>query len=64
MEPRDEGGTHATMTLRFAGPLARLVIWALRERTERYLALEAAGLKERSEGLGYPRRPPDPDFWA
>ena len=42
-------GSRAHITLRFDGILARLVARLAGERTTRYLALEARGLKERSE---------------
>ena len=48
IEPRD-GGSRATLGIAFAGPIARLVGWLSRSRTERYLRLEAVGLKARSE---------------
>jgi len=37
------------MTLDFAGPLALLFGWLTRSLTQRYLQLEADGLKARSE---------------
>ena len=43
------GGSRATAAITFAGPVARLVGWLSRSLTERYLQLEAAGLKARSE---------------
>ena len=43
------GGSRATLAITFAGPIARLVGWLSRSLTERYLHLEAAGLKARSE---------------
>jgi uncharacterized membrane protein len=43
------GGSRATLALTFAGPIARLVGWLSRSLTERYLHLEADGLKARSE---------------
>ena len=42
-------GTRATMILIFAGPLALLFGWLSRSLTQRYLQLEANGLKARSE---------------
>jgi|SRR5580765_1356635 uncharacterized membrane protein len=42
-------GSRATMTLDFAGPLALLFGWLTRSLTQRYLQLEADGLKARSE---------------
>src|SRR5215813_11464461 len=50
LEPR-VGGTRATMTLIFAGPLALLFGWLSRSLTQRYLQLEANGLKCRSEQI-------------
>ena len=49
VEPTAQG-TRATLSLDFSGPLAPLVARLTRGLTERYLALEARGLKERSEG--------------
>ena len=49
IEPRPDGGSRATMGLRFEGPVARLVAWLTRARTDHNLDLEAAGLKRRSE---------------
>ena len=43
-------GTRATLSLDFSGPLAPLVARLTRGLNERYLAIEAKGLKERSEG--------------
>jgi hypothetical protein len=37
------------LAIAFAGPIARLVGWLSRSRTELYLRLEAVGLKARSE---------------
>ena len=48
IEPR-AGSTRATAAISFEGPVARLVGWLSRSLTERYLGLEAAGLKARSE---------------
>ena len=42
-------GSRATLSIAFAGPIARLVGWLSRSLTRRYLQLEAAGLKARSE---------------
>ena len=49
VEPTAQG-TRATLSLDFSGPLAPLVARLTRGLTERYLALEARGLKQRSEG--------------
>jgi uncharacterized membrane protein len=42
-------GSCATLSLRFAGVLAGLFAYLTRRLNDRYLALEANGLKERSE---------------
>ena len=42
-------GSRATLSLRFAGLLAGLFGYLTRGLNERYLALEAKGLKQRSE---------------
>jgi hypothetical protein len=44
-----EVGSRATLSLRFSGPLGWLVSFLTRGLTERYLALEASGLKTRGE---------------
>lgn len=44
-----EGGSLATLALRVSGPLAPLVGWLSRSLIERYLRMEAAGVKARSE---------------
>jgi hypothetical protein len=49
VEPR-EGGSRVTLSLDFAGLLGPLVARLTRGLNERYLALEARGLTERSEG--------------
>jgi uncharacterized protein YndB with AHSA1/START domain len=49
IEPR-AGGSRATMSIAFEGPVAKVVGWLSRSLTERYLGFEAAGLKARSEG--------------
>ncbi len=49
VEAHPDGGSRATMSLQFEGPIARLVAWAYRGLIERYLGLEADGLKRRSE---------------
>jgi uncharacterized protein YndB with AHSA1/START domain len=45
-------GSHVTLTITFAGLIGRIAGWLTRSRTERYLHLEAAGLKARSETHG------------
>jgi uncharacterized protein YndB with AHSA1/START domain len=47
-------GTHATLSLRFAGLLGPLVGWMTKGLNNRYLAIEAAGLKRRSENPAHP----------
>jgi hypothetical protein len=44
-------GSRTTMTLIFAGPIALLFGWFTRSLTQRYLQLEANGLKGRSEQI-------------
>jgi uncharacterized protein YndB with AHSA1/START domain len=48
----DGDGSTATLTLDQEGPLGGLVGRLTRDLTERYLRLEAEGLKRRSEGEG------------
>jgi carbon monoxide dehydrogenase subunit G len=48
-------GSRATLRLVFAGPLAVLFGWLTRSLTQRYLQLEANGLKARSEEIATPR---------
>ena len=47
-------GSRVTVSLKFAGPLAGVVTRFSRGLTERYLALEAEGLKARAEGAAAP----------
>lgn len=49
VEP-DGGGTRATLSLRFEGFLGPWVARLTKNLNERYLAMEAEGLKARSEG--------------
>jgi hypothetical protein len=42
-------GSRATLSLQFGGLFAAVVVWFTRSLNDRYLALEAAGLKRRSE---------------
>jgi carbon monoxide dehydrogenase subunit G len=44
-----EGGSRATLSVQFGGVLGPLVGWLTRGLNNRYLSLEAAGLKRRSE---------------
>jgi uncharacterized protein YndB with AHSA1/START domain len=41
-------GTRATLSVGFSGPLGGLIAWLTRGLNQRYLALEAQGLRERS----------------
>ena len=50
VEPLDEGRSRATLSIRQEGWLGSLAGRAYRRLTDRYLAMEAAGLKARSEG--------------
>ena len=43
------GGTRARLSVRFDGLLSAAIAWAFGRLTDEYLALEAAGLKRRSE---------------
>ena len=47
---RTQGGSRATLSVTYSGPFAGLVTKLLGATTERFLALEANGLKKRSEG--------------
>lgn len=49
-------GSRTAMTLIFAGPLALLFGWLTRSLTQRYLQLEANGLKTQSEQISTHRR--------
>jgi hypothetical protein len=44
-----ERGTRATLSIAYSGALAFVVVWLTRSINDRYLAMEAAGLKRRSE---------------
>ncbi len=46
----DGGGSRATLSIQYAGVLGPLVARLTRGLNERYLALEARGLRQRSEG--------------
>jgi uncharacterized membrane protein len=43
--------TRATLSIQFLGPLGPLFAWLTRKLNDRYLAIEARGLRQRSEGL-------------
>jgi uncharacterized membrane protein len=43
------GGARATLAIAYTGPLGPLLAWLTRGINDRYLGLEAAGLKRRSE---------------
>jgi len=45
------GRTVAEQAIVSTGPLGRLLAWMWRSLTRRYLAIEAAGLKEKSEQI-------------
>ena len=45
-------GSRATLALHFGGALGGIIGWMLTNINNRYLGMEAAGLKRRSEGLG------------
>jgi uncharacterized protein YndB with AHSA1/START domain len=49
VEASSTGGSRATVSIQFAGPLGPLFARLTRSLNERYLALEAKGLKGRSE---------------
>jgi len=44
-----EGGSRVTLSIRYRGLLAKLLVWMTRDINERYLAMEAKGLKARCE---------------
>ena len=50
-------GTVAEQSITSTGPIGRLVAWLFRSLTRRYLAIEAAGLKQRCEQLAARSRP-------
>lgn len=52
MNDNDDGSTTAVLALSQTGLIGTLVALVSRRITKRYVALEAAGLKERSEHLG------------
>lgn len=55
IEPARDG-SRVTLSLQFSGPLAPLVARLGRSLIERYVAMEANGLRERSEESGRSRR--------
>lgn len=48
------GGSRVTLSIEYAGPMGWFVAWLTRGLNERYLKIEAEGLKRRSES----RHPP------
>ena len=46
-------GSRATLSLYFGGPLGGIIARLLSNLNNRYLGMEAAGLKQRSESLAY-----------
>ena len=52
---RVDNGTLAEQAIRPSGPIGRLAAFVLRSLTRRYLAIEAAGLKQRSEQVAATR---------
>jgi uncharacterized protein YndB with AHSA1/START domain len=53
-------GTVATQSIISSGPLGRLAAFVWRSLTRRYLAIEAAGLKQRSEQIAAAARAASP----
>lgn len=49
VEPRPEGGSRATLGIHMDGPLAGVFGLFMKGITKRYVAMEAAGLKRRTE---------------
>ena len=49
--------TVAEQSITWSGPIARLAAFVYRSVTRRYLAIEAAGLKQRSEGGSFTTAP-------
>jgi hypothetical protein len=52
IEPLAEGGSRVRLSVEQSGPVGAVVGRLYRGITERYLAMESAGLKARSEGTG------------
>jgi hypothetical protein len=48
VEPR-EGGSRVTLSIRYEGLFAKLLAWMTKDINERYLAMEAKGLKTRCD---------------
>lgn len=49
-------GARATLTLEYDGPFAGVLAWLTKSVTERYLDMEAKGLRARSEDPAYQRQ--------
>jgi hypothetical protein len=47
------GGSRATLSIEYHGTLGAFFEWLTRARTVRYVAMEANGLRQRSEEPGY-----------
>jgi uncharacterized membrane protein len=54
VQPRD-GGSRATLSLEYDGPFGGILASLTKNITSRYLAMEAAGLKARSENPAFSR---------
>jgi uncharacterized membrane protein len=48
VEPR-AGGSHVSLSIRYHGVFAKILAWMTKDINQRYLAMEAAGLKARCE---------------
>lgn len=55
IEPTPDG-SRVTLAVEFSGPLARLVCWLYGRLTERYIRMEARGLKAAAEAARAPRQ--------
>lgn len=51
IDPR-AGGARLTLSIRYEGVFAKFLAWMTKDINERYLAMEANGLKARCEGRG------------